>query len=55
VDRCDFGVSTNLGGAKVYEGVASISAQPAGTAMKWRARTLNNKNVAVSGVVMQWS
>ncbi|MCD1266084.1 hypothetical protein B5M44_19250 [Shinella sumterensis] len=32
-----------------------ISAQPSGTAMQWRVRTQNNKPIAVSGVVMQWS
>jgi hypothetical protein len=48
-------LSTNLSGVKVYEGVASISSQPSGTSMRWRIKTLSNKNVDVSGVVMQWS
>ncbi|QRM43975.1 discoidin domain-containing protein [Rhizobium sp. BG4] len=48
-------LSTNLNGVKVYEGTATISGQPSGTSMRWRVKTLNNKNVAVSGVVLQWS
>ncbi|MDQ1196545.1 LamG-like jellyroll fold domain-containing protein [Agrobacterium sp. SORGH_AS 787] len=41
-------------GIKMYEGQASLSAQPAGTSMRWRTRTLNNKNIAISGVVENW-
>ena len=46
--------STN-GGAKLYEDTGiDISGQPSGTSMKWRVKTLNNKDIDVSGVVMQW-
>lgn len=48
-------LSTNLNGVKVYEGTATISGQPSGTSMRWRVKTFNNKNVDVSGVVLQWS
>ncbi|WLS01756.1 hypothetical protein [Shinella oryzae] len=49
-------LSTSLSGVKIYEATGiNIGAQPSGTSMKWRVKTLNNKNVAVSGVVMQWS
>lgn len=49
-------LSTNLNGMKIYEASdIDISGQPSGTSMKWRVKTLNNKNVDVSGVVMQWS
>ncbi len=48
-------LASDLGGVKVCEGMADISAQPSGTAMKWRVRTANNKNVTVSGAVLQWS
>ncbi|MDM9619072.1 hypothetical protein [Rhizobium sp. S96] len=48
-------LSTNLGSAKVYEGSGSLGAQPSGTSMRWRIKTLNNKNVDISGVVLQWS
>lgn len=48
-------LSTNLNGVKVYEGIATISGQPSGTSMRWRVKTVNNKNVDVSGVVLQWS
>lgn len=46
--------STN-GGTLLYEDPAiDVSGQPSGTAMKWRAKTLNNKNIDLSGVVLQW-
>tara|TARA_Y100001973_G_scaffold97767_1_gene154342 strand:+ start:5453 stop:6070 length:618 start_codon:yes stop_codon:yes gene_type:complete len=39
----------------MYSGEATISAQPSGTSMKYRVKTLNNKNIRVSGVVLRWS
>lgn len=44
-----------FGGVKMYEGTASISGQPPGSTMKWRFKTLTNKNVVASGVVLQQS
>lgn len=45
----------SFGGAKMYEGAVSLSGQPSGTTMKWRLRTLTNKNIIASGVVLQQS
>lgn len=46
--------STN-GSAKIYEDTdITISAQPSGTTMRYRVKTLNNKDIDVTGVVMQW-
>lgn len=42
-------------GSKIYEGTVSISSQPSGSVMKWRMKTLTNKVVIASGVVLQWS
>lgn len=42
-------------GTTIYEGSASISAQPSGTSMKWRVDTTDDYNVSVSSVVFQWS
>lgn len=43
-----------VGNYKIYESQTfSVSSQPSGSAMKWRVRTLNNKNIAISGVVSQ--
>tara|TARA_B100000242_G_scaffold273068_1_gene226439 strand:+ start:182 stop:1279 length:1098 start_codon:yes stop_codon:yes gene_type:complete len=39
----------------MFSGEADISAQPSGTSMKYRVKTLNNKNIRVSGVVLRWS
>ena len=39
----------------MYSGEATISAQPSGTSMKYRVKTLNNKSIRVSGVVLRWS
>jgi len=48
-------LAADFGGVKMYEAnEIDVSAQPAGSSMKWRVKTLNNKNVAVSGVVLQW-
>tara|TARA_X000001036_G_scaffold374805_1_gene363346 strand:- start:362 stop:1384 length:1023 start_codon:yes stop_codon:yes gene_type:complete len=38
-----------------YEGTCDISGQPSGTSMKYRVKTLNTKEVRVSGVVLRWS
>jgi hypothetical protein len=49
-------VASSFSGIDVFEAQnIDISAQPSGTAMQWRVRTQNNKPIAVSGVVMQWS
>jgi hypothetical protein len=49
-------LSQPLVGAKVYEASGiSLASLTSGTSMKWEIDTANNKNVAVSGVVMQWS
>lgn len=48
-------LSSTLGTIKTYESdMVDLSAQSAGTIMKWRAKTLTNKNIAMSGVVEQW-
>ncbi len=39
----------------MYSGEATISSQPSGTSMKYRVKTLNNKNIRISGVVLRWS
>lgn len=43
------------GGFINYEGTCDISGQPSGTSMKYRVKTLNLKEVRVSGVVLRWS
>ncbi|WP_313613397.1 hypothetical protein [Agrobacterium sp.] len=48
-------LTTNLSGIRMYEANdISLSSQPAGSSVKWRVRTANNKNIQVSGVVLQW-
>jgi hypothetical protein len=43
-----------VGNYKMYEAQPfSVASQPSGSAMKWRARTLTNKNIAISGIVSQ--
>jgi len=43
-------------GTNFYEDeTLDISAQPSGTSMKWRLRTLNAKEIYFTGVVLQWS
>lgn len=43
-----------VGAYKMYEAASfSVSSQPSGSSMKWRLRTLTNKNIAMSGVVSQ--
>lgn len=45
----------SLIGLKVYEASdVSLSSLSTGTSMKWELRTANNKNVQLSGVVLQW-
>ncbi len=44
-----------FGGVKMYEGTVSLAGQPSGTAMAWRFKTLTNKNIIASGVVLQQS
>ncbi|MBC7952859.1 MAG: hypothetical protein H7Z12_13710, partial [Rhodospirillaceae bacterium] len=39
---------------RVLAATADLSAQPAGAAMKWRLRTLNNKEQRLHGVWLQW-
>ena len=43
------------GGFINYEGSCDISGQPSGTSMKYRVKTLNTKEVRVSGVVLRWA
>jgi hypothetical protein len=38
----------------ILTAVVDISAQPSGTSMKWRYKTLNIKNQRLHGVWMQW-
>ena len=43
-------------GTLAYEdNSVTISGQPSGTAMKYRVKTLNNKEVQIHGAVLQWS
>lgn len=43
-----------VGNYKMYEAQPfSVAGQPSGSSMKWRARTLTNKNIAMSGIVSQ--
>lgn len=44
-----------MSGVKMYEGSASVTGQPSGTAMKWRLKSLTNKAIIASGVVLQYS
>lgn len=42
-------------GIRIYEAVdIDVSAQPSGSQVRWRVRTVNGKNIIVSGVVVQW-
>jgi hypothetical protein len=47
--------SNPVGTVEQYEGTASISGQPSGSSMKYRLKTLNNKDIDVTGTVFQWS
>jgi hypothetical protein len=48
-------VSNPVGTVEQYEGTVSISSQPSGSSMKYRLKTLNNKDIDVTGIVFQWS
>ncbi len=48
-------LTVDYGGVKMYEATVSLSAQPSGSNMVWRLRSLTNKNVIASGVVLQQS
>ncbi|QIG73346.1 concanavalin A-like lectin/glucanase protein [Rhizobium phage RHph_Y5A] len=48
-------LTMNFNGLKVYEGTVSLTSQPSGAEMKWRVKSLTNKIVIVSGVVLQQS
>lgn len=49
-------LTQSLIGPKMYEANGiSLASLGSGTSMKWEIATANNKNVAVSGVVAQWS
>jgi len=45
----------SLSTGRVLTGTANISAQPAGTSMKYRVKTLNTKEQRLHGVALQWS
>lgn len=48
-------LTVNYGGVMMYEATVSLSAQPSGSNMVWRMKSLTNKNVIASGVVLQQS
>jgi hypothetical protein len=48
-------VSNPVGTVEQYEGTADISGQPSDSDMKYRLKTLNNKDIDVTGTVFQWS
>ena len=55
---CTLALKSTLGasGTKYYESASTdISAQPSGTSMKYRIKTLNNKDVQIHGVALKWS
>ncbi len=45
----------SFGGVKMYDGTVSLNGQPSGSSMRWRFKTLTNKNIIASGVVLQQS
>ncbi|MDP9809344.1 hypothetical protein J2W42_002192 [Rhizobium tibeticum] len=45
----------SFGGVKMYEGQVSLTGQPSGTSMKWRFKSLTNKAIIATGVVLQQS
>ncbi|MGO7673863.1 LamG-like jellyroll fold domain-containing protein [Rhizobium ruizarguesonis] len=47
-------LSSSFSGIKLYEGTVDLTGQPSGATMRWRMKTLTNKNVIASGVVEQW-
>jgi hypothetical protein len=48
-------LTVNYGGVMMYEATVSLSGQPSGSNMVWRMKSLTNKNVIASGVVLQQS
>lgn len=55
---CTLVLNTTLGatGTKYYESASTdISSQPSGTSMKYRLKTLNNKDIEIHGVALRWS
>ncbi|QIG67362.1 concanavalin A-like lectin/glucanase protein [Rhizobium phage RHph_TM3_3_9] len=48
-------LTMNFNGLKVYEGTVSLTGQPSGSNMQWRVKSLTNKIVIASGVVLQQS
>jgi predicted RecA/RadA family phage recombinase len=48
-------VSNPVGTVEQYEGTADISGQPSDSDMRYRLKTLNNKDIDVTGTVFQWS
>jgi hypothetical protein len=45
---------TDSDNLKVLSGVADLSAQPVGTGMQWRFKTLNNKEQRINAVAMEY-
>ncbi len=43
------------GAVRILTGNGDISAQPVGTSMKWRVKTLNNKSQKIHAVGLEWS
>ena len=55
---CTLALKTSLAATstKYYESASTdISSQPSGTSIKYRIKTLNNKNIEVHGVALKWS
>ncbi len=55
---CTLAIKSTLGASntKYYESAATdISSQPSGTSIKYRIKTLNNKDIQVHGVALKWS
>lgn len=55
---CTLVLNTTLGATstKYYESASTdISSQPSGTAVKYRIKTLNTKNIEVHGVALKWA
>jgi hypothetical protein len=48
-------LAATLGAAEILTCSIDISAQPAGTSMRWRFKFLNAKSQRLRGVAMQWS
>jgi hypothetical protein len=48
-------LATSLGAAEILTCTADISAQPAGTSMRWRVKFLNTLSQRLHGVGLQWS